>query len=204
MATLLAHSRWADANGWQAGHILSTLSCRPCQEPKRSRLLTAAPHSDRRMAGAVVQATPRPARQSCTGITAELDTLEYDVLPVNHDQVHPSRERSITKKGSRWFVLAGSVVLPRGPVMATRSRSACAWVSRSRPSARSSATASPSSPVLSGLYDPPITLYSILLSFRWDRARGIQPVLASSGTNRAASMVPTPVTRSYPGLAGSP
>jgi len=34
------------------------------------------------MAGAVVQATPRPARQSCTGITAELDTLEYDVLPV--------------------------------------------------------------------------------------------------------------------------
>ena len=82
MATFLAHSRWADANGWQAGHILSTLSCRPRQEPKRSRLLTAAPHSDRRMAGAVVQATPRPARQSCTGITAELDTLEYDVLPV--------------------------------------------------------------------------------------------------------------------------
>ena len=30
--------------------------------------------------------------------------------------------------------------------------------------------------------------------------RGIQPVLASWGTNRAASMVPTPVTRSYPGL----
>jgi len=34
------------------------------------------------MAGAVVQAAPRPARQSRTGITAELDTLEYDVLPV--------------------------------------------------------------------------------------------------------------------------
>jgi hypothetical protein len=82
MTTFLAHSRWADANGWQAGHILPTLSCRPCQEPKRSRLLTAAPHSDPRIAGAVVQATPRPARQSCTGITAELDTLEYDVLPV--------------------------------------------------------------------------------------------------------------------------
>src|ERR1022692_791109 len=57
---------------------------------------------------------------------------------------------------------------------------------------------------LSGLNDPPITLYSIFLSFRPDRARVIQPVLASSGTNRAASMVPTPVTRSYPGPARNP
>src|SRR5215469_15949841 len=67
---------------WPAGHILPTLSCRTCQEPKRSRLLTPSPQSDRRMAGAVVRATPGSARRSCTGITAELVTLEYDVLPV--------------------------------------------------------------------------------------------------------------------------
>src|SRR5690349_17547328 len=86
------------------------LSCRPCQEPKRSRLLTAAPHSDRRMAGAVVQATPRQARQSCTGITAELDTLEYDVLPVRPGGGQTRLQaRRIRRHDPPWIVLNSSV-----------------------------------------------------------------------------------------------